>query len=127
MMNDHEPPNRATVSATRSPSGQGLGDHLVRVAARPHAHEVLGGAELAADHGEHVEAGHRLALEQRRDVVAVDLDRRRRLDGTRVVWCGAVESIDESPKISPMAGRVDDDFLVVLVDHDDSTLPFSST
>jgi len=50
------------------PEGQSLVDHLVRVARRARAYELLRGAELAPDHRQHVEPGERLPLEQGDDV-----------------------------------------------------------
>jgi hypothetical protein len=67
--------------------------------------------------------GHRLAVEQRSDVVALDLDRGRVLHGhgQRLVWRRGQHG--GQPEHLAVARRVDDDLLIVLVDHDDLHLP----
>jgi hypothetical protein len=100
-MKVHEPPNPATVSAI-------------------HPHQLLRGVKLAAQHSEHVHAGERLALEQDRDIVAVDLeaDGLFESDG-RGLMGRLLQHGSETEKLAVL-GFVDDDLLVVLIDRRDT-------
>ena len=78
--------------------------------------------ELAAEHGEHVHAGVRLALQQHRDVVAVDLDAGGFFERERVgLVRRLLEHRREAEKLA-VRRLIDDDFLMVLVDGGDPDL-----
>ena len=72
--------------------------------------------ELPAQHGEHVHARHRLALQQDSDVVAVDLNARCLFDRHRRGLMGnLVEHGGEAEEIA-MARFIDHHFLLIFID-----------
>ena len=104
MMKDHEPPKRATVSAMRSPKVDSSSMTSLAIAAGAAADELLRGMKLAAQDGEHVHAGVRLAFEQRGDVVAIDFEAGGFFDGHGVGLVGVCSSMEAKPKNSPWPG-----------------------
>ena len=118
-MNVHDPPNPATASAIRSPTVDFLLDHLVGIARRASAHQLLRRVELTPQHAQHVHPGVRLLPQQHHDVVSVDLDADRLLDRDRI---GLVRRLlEHGGKAKELAVRRlrDDDVLMVLVDGRD--------
>src|SRR5215510_13258834 len=95
---------------------QPLGDHLVGVAGRAGADQLLGRLEVAPDGGEHVEAGQRLALQEVGEVVAIDLDGRGVLDRRRRGGMRRRGQHGGEAEDLPRPWSVEDDFLVVLID-----------
>ena len=96
-----------------------LVDHVVGVTAGADADELLAGVELTSEDGEHVHAGEGFALEEDGDVVAVDLDAGGLVDGHGAgLMGGLLEHGGEAEELA-VAGGVDDDLLVVLVDDGD--------
>ena len=111
----------------RSPKVDFFLDHLVGIARRANPHQLLRGVELAAQHGQHVHPGVRLALQQHHDVVAVDLDADRFFERDRLGLMRRL--IEHGGKAEELAVRrlVDDDVLVILVDGRDPTAPETMT
>src|SRR5262250_1075736 len=105
------------------PHRQLLGDHLVGVAGRPRTDQLLGRLEVAADGGEHVEAGQRLALQKVGEVVAIDLDGRGVLDRRRRGGVRRRSQHRGDAKHLPGRRSVENDFLVVLIDDGHLHLP----
>ena len=64
MMNDHDPPKRATRSATFSPNVSFLFDNFVRIACGAASHQLLRGVHLTAKNGKHVDPRMRLLVQQ---------------------------------------------------------------
>lgn len=102
-----------------SPSGFFF-DERVGIAAGAHLDEALGGVELAAHHGEHVEAGLGLAFEKDSDVVAVNLEAGGLFcsHGVGLVR-GLVEHGGEAEEAA-VGGLVDENFLLVFVKGGDA-------
>ena len=73
MMNDHEPPKLATLSAMCSPKVYFSSITWFGVAAGANPYQLLRRMELMAKYGQHIHTGHRFALQQNSDVVAADL------------------------------------------------------
>jgi len=95
-----------------------LVDHLVGVPARARAHELLRGAKLAPDHRQHVEPGLRLPFQECGDVGPVNLDRLCIVQGDGCRLVRRRREHGRQPAHLAGTGRVDDNLLVVLVDHD---------
>jgi hypothetical protein len=73
--------------------------------------------ELMAKNGQHIHAGHWFALQQDSDVIAADFDAAGLFQSDRVRLVGRlVEHGGESEKFA-MAGLVDDNLLVFLIDR----------
>ena len=90
-------------------------DDLVGIAAGADPHQLLRGVKLAAQHGQHVHPGVRLALQQNGDIVAVHFQAHSlfQRDGLGLMR-RLVEHGGEAEKLA-LRRLVDDDFLVVLV------------
>jgi hypothetical protein len=94
-------------------------DELVGVAVGAAGDDALGGVDLAAEHGEHVEAGEGFAFEESGDVGAIDLEAGGGFGGDGGGLVGAAfEHGGEAEEVA-VAGLGEDDFLAVLVDQSD--------
>ncbi len=90
-------------------------DDFVRIAGGAHAHQLLRGVELAAQHGQHIHPGHRLALQQDRDVVAVHFQADRFFQSDSIgLMRGLLQHRSEAEEFS-RGGFIDDDLLMIFV------------
>ena len=97
-----------------------LFDHGVGVAAGAELDEALGGVELAAEDGEHVETGEGFALDEGGNVVAVELDAEGLFVGHGVGLVGRLVEHGGEAEEAAMAGLVDQNFLLIFVDGGDA-------
>jgi hypothetical protein len=75
--------------------------------------------KLLAEHGQHIHTCHGFALEQSGDVVAADLDARGFFYGERARLVGRLLRHGGEAEKLAVAGLIDQDLLVILVDGRD--------
>jgi hypothetical protein len=84
---------------------------------------MLRRVKLAAQHGQHIHARVRLALEQDRNIVAVHFDANRFVERDGIRLMGGLLQHGGEPEKLPLRRFIDHNFLMIFVDGRDTDHP----
>src|SRR5437016_1205706 len=97
------------------PKRRFLLDHLVCVSVGTDAHQLLGAVKLPPQHGQHVHACVRLALQQHGNILPVDFDALALIERRSAGLVGSLLEHGSKAEKLAGAGLVNYDFLMILI------------